>query len=483
MTAESAKSGGVSGGFLRDTARNAAASIILFSARFVAIAVIARVLGVEAFGIVALAILSVDLLILLALAGLPGVISRFLPVTAEAHRPALQALRTRWLVVSLGILAGVAPLVGLFVLDIEGWLVVLFTLWVLASAVQVISLAEFQGSMRFDLVILSLSLGAVVLLIGACAITVFPSLAAAFVILGLAVVAPSLPWFLLRRRDARTEGTGALPPWPEIISYGVNVCIIGALNAIVWNRGELFVVEVRLGETTLGHYGAAVTLTAMVWRLTGLLQGAVTPHLSRKLKAEQGVGTFLGDLTRLTMAIGTTAALGLALMSSEIVALVFGPAYAPSAVILAVMAPGIAMAGAATATTGVQLMSNGRVPRNALILGAVVLLGGAYVLAGLFGAEGAAAARAITMCGVAAAMPLWLIWRGLGPVGREILGEVAGAVLLVALGSCVVLFAGLDAGWRLLIWALCSYAVVVRATGAFTPVGMVRRTLGTLRAL
>ncbi|MFK7945745.1 MAG: lipopolysaccharide biosynthesis protein [Paracoccaceae bacterium] len=474
---------GPTSGFLRDTLRNATGSLILFSARFVALAVIARTLGVEAFGVVALAILSADLMVMLLLAGLPGVIVRFLPILNTAARPEFRVLRRRWLLASAGLLILVAPLVGYLVLDLTGGLIVLFACWVVAGAVQAASLAEIQGAMRFDLVVWSLSLGALALLMGAVLVVLVPTLASAFVALGAAPLAQLLPWFMLARHEARLEGTAQMPSGSEIIRYGTNVCVIAALTAIVWSRGELFVVEARLGETTLGHYGAAVTLTAMVWRLTGLLQGAVTPHLSRRLQTEQGVGPFLADMTRLTMTIAGIAALGIALFGFELVNLIFGVEYAPAGALLAVMAPGIAMAGVTTVTLGVQLMSNARVPRNALICGAISLLGLAWFMSGWFGAEGAATARMLTMCGVAVAMPLWLIWKGSGPLGKQILLELCGTILLVAAGSAISLFADLGFVERALLWLVVSYGVLVRATGAWTPPAMMRQTLGMLRAL
>lgn len=476
-------SGAARGGFLRDTARNALGSVMLFGARFVALAVIARLLGVEMFGTVALAILCVDLMVLVALAGLPGVISRFLPITGGEARAEFRKLRGRWLAYSVAAIVVAMPVVGWAVLDLSEGLLVLLTLWAVASAAQAAALAEMQGALRFELVVTSLALGAVVLLLGAGAMTVFPSLTTAFVAFLAGHLAQLLPWFLVQRREVPPENASRVPMRSEIMRYGLNVCIAAALTAIVWNRGELFVIEIQLGETVLGQYGAAVTLTAMVWRLTGLLQGAVTPHLARRLETETAGGPFLADMTRLTMAISTVAALGIALCGTELVLLVFGSAYAPAGVILTVMAPGIAMAGINTVTVGVQLMSNGRVPRNALIAGAAMLISLAWLLAQSHAAEGAALARAVTMSAVAAVMPLWLIWSGSGPLGRRILTEIAFAILVVSFGSAIALFTGLGTVERAAVWLTIGYAVLVRATGAWSPSAMLQGTLTMLRAL
>ena len=471
------------GSFLRDTVRNALGSILLFGGRFIAIAIIARSLGVEAFGVVVLAILAADLLVMLMLAGLPGVIARFLPVISADDWPRFAALRRNWLLLSSGGLMLTGPLLAHFVLDLHGILIALFVFWVVISAVQAVSLAEIQGTLQFDLVVWACGLGALAFVAGAGFVTLFPSLTTVFLVMAAVPLAQLIPWFILARRNTTPSRDSEMPPRRDVFLYGVNVCFIGALTAVVWSRGELFVVEEQLGELALGHYGAAVTLTAMVWRLTGLLQGAVTPHISRRLKSEEGAGPFLADVSRLTMTIAAIAALGIALFGAELVLLVFGNAYVPTASILAVMAPGIAMAGTLTVTLGVQLMSNARVPRNALAFGAVALLGGAYLLAGWYEAEGAATARMLTMCGVSAAMPLWLIWQGSGALGRQILLELIGTVLLVSIGSALALFGGLDLASRAVIWLVTSYAILVRATGGYTPQAMVRRTLGILRAL
>ncbi|MEM7210489.1 MAG: hypothetical protein AAF479_01140, partial [Pseudomonadota bacterium] len=72
--------------FARDTLKSAGAGLVLTISRFFTMAIIARQLGVEDFGILGFGIFCLDLIALFALAGLPGLTSRYLPLASMDER-------------------------------------------------------------------------------------------------------------------------------------------------------------------------------------------------------------------------------------------------------------------------------------------------------------------------------------------------------------------------------------------------------------
>lgn len=475
---------GEKGAFLRDTVRNGAGGLVLSAGRFIAMALIARTLGVEDFGTVALAIFCSELLTLICLVGLPGVVSRFVPVLTESDRIRFARLRLLWLLGAVTLMAALAPVLALELLGLDHGTALVFTMLVVSGALQTVVQAEIQGRLRFDLLVVSCLLGGVMLVSGAAGLSLFPTISAGLLVFFVAQTVQMLPWFALGKNfDQRAAFPAPLPCGREIAAYGLNVAAVSALTTIVWSRGELLVVEAALGGLTLGHYGAALTISALVWRMTGMLQGAVTPHLSRRLGDTAVLEGFVGDLNRLSMAVSSIVALGLAFFAAEIVVLVFGAAFAPAAPILVSIAPGLTVAGMLTVNLAVQMMSNGRVPRNAFLAGALLLLTLACVLAHAAGGLGAGVARSVAMVAVASAMPLWLIWQGSPGIGGKTLRELFVAVAILVASSALLLSVEMPLGLRAGLWLGLSYAVLVRATGALAPLTMARRTLGILRAL
>ena len=76
-----------------------------------------------------------------------------------------------------------------------------------------------------------------------------------------------------------------MPDRKTIVTYGFNAWVAAITTAIVWGRGEVLIIEAMLSAEMLGHYGAAMTLLALVWRMTQMLHGAVAPHLSNRIKS------------------------------------------------------------------------------------------------------------------------------------------------------------------------------------------------------
>ena len=474
--------------FLRDTVKSAGAGLVMTVTRFFAMAIIARKLGVEGFCVLSFSVFCLDLIALFALAGLPGLTSRFSSLASMSERPGFQRFVSLWLAGSIGIVLVSAPVVAAYVIGLEDWLLYLFCCWSILVVLQTAVTAQMQGAMRFDLLAWGNSAGAAVLILGAIFFIGADDPAGAFAVLAATALTQALPvlllWSGLARPAPPRDASDGLPPRRSIVVYGLNAWVTALTTALVWGRGEVLVIESMLSPKALGYYGAAMTLLAMVWRMTQMLQGAVAPHLSNRIKSGGAeLETFVTSINRLTLAISAGSALLLALCGRELAILVFGEEFRRTGEILAWLAPGAATAGIGTVNLAVQYLSNGRFTRNAVMLAALGLLGGSVLLIDGYGLYGAATMRAAVLIAMSIAMTLWLIDAGYATLGKRVTVEVLATIIVVASASLLSLSTELPFLARGMLWFVMTYLIFGRATGSFVPTRMIRGGVRLLRAL
>lgn len=469
--------------FLRDTVKSAGAALALTGARFAALAIIARKLDVELFGTLAFSIFCLDLLVLTCLMGLPAVISRYLPIATSQDRAVLRALQRKWFLASLGIITGAAPLIASLVVDLSGIALWLFTAWALLTAAQATTQSIMLGAFRYDLFAWSSGLGAAVLMAGAIFLVTEGTLLNGMAVLTLAPAVQMIPMIaMIGKPPIPKPNSSGLPDRSTMLSYGANAWVTALTAALVWSRGELLVVESMLDDRALGLYGAAITLTALVWRLTGLMQGAVAPHLATRMQDREGLTVFVRDISRLTMMVSAAFALAIALLGREIATLMFGAEFAEAGDLMAYLAPGAAMAGIGTVNLCVQYLSNAVVTRNALIVASFALPALSAVLIIWLGADGAATGRSLTLIPLAATMAGWMMLRGYRALGHAVLIELLVIGMLVAAASVIALGGFLPLPGRILLCLAGWYALGYWATGATLPHRMIRGAVAKLGA-
>lgn len=474
--------------FLRDTISSAGAGLAMSVSRFLSMAIIARELGVGNFGILGFSMFCLDLIVLFALAGLPGLTSRFMPLASMRERPGFAKMVRTWLIASALVVLLVSPVVATQVIGLDADAVWIFAIWALLTVLQTATFAQMQGALRFELAAWGNSVGAIVLLAGAWLFVKSGDLTSAFLVLSATVLVQFLPILLLwtgvsKARPPRNDRDG-LPDRKAIGSYGFNAWVAALTTAIVWGRGEVLVIEAMLTAEMLGYYGAAMTLLALVWRMTQMLHGAVAPHLSGRIKSSsRELREFVVQVNRLTLAISAGTALLLALCGQELAVIVFGEAFRPTGEVLALLAPGAAVAGVGTVNLAVQYLSEGRFTRNAVIVATFALLGLSLVLIQEFEILGAAVARATVLICMSISMPLWMILAGYATIGRRTSLELVGAILIVSAASLLNVTTDLSFWMRALLWFGMTYVIFGRATESFLPFGMVRGGVRLLRAL
>ena len=370
---------------------------------------------------------------------------------------------------------------------LEGAAFAIFIIWVLLGACQNIALAEMQGALRYDLVGWSGMMAALVMALGAVLFVSERDLVSAMLVMAASLVFQALPVLRLlgepvRARPGVPQDQPALPATREIVVYGFNAWLVTLTTILVWSRGELIVIEAVLDQRSLGLYGAAITLTALVWRLTGMLQGAVEPHLSRRLSNGGEAEDFIAGMNRLCLTASACCALTVALLGRELSVLVYGSRYAEAGEIMAWLAPGVAVAGIGTVNLAVQYLSQAVFNRNALIVGSVMLLALAWAATQAGGIMGAAGARSVVLLGLGAVMAVWLLRRVYAGLGAEVLKDLAIVASMVGLASMIALVVQPGLAARLGLLCAGCYLLAFRATGRWNPAGMVSSALGQLRS-
>lgn len=124
----------------------------------------------------------------------------------------------------------------------------------------------------------------------------------------------------------------------ELFAYGVNVIgnrLLGFLN----RRSDNLIVGYFLGPVALGYYTVAYRLLPVALELlTGITTAVAMPVLSRLQRQPDQMRDVFYQVTRLTSLIAFPVFTGMSLLAPEIVELFFGAKWAPSAPVMRVLA-------------------------------------------------------------------------------------------------------------------------------------------------
>jgi O-antigen/teichoic acid export membrane protein len=214
-------------------------------------------------------------------------------------------------------------------------------------------------------------------------------------VVGLGVVA----W--LARREGRRHGAlpGAGPlgadARADVIRYARSASALVVLDAVVWQRTEVAFLQALAPAAEVAFYALAFGVAAQVSRIPYQLSVVLFPSFPALVGGGR-VGELAGlhaTAMRYLVLLGAPLAVGLAVTAPAIVRLLYGPAYAPAAPVLAVLALGSLVAFAAGASPAVlhATKRQDRLLRQGMLAAAVDLVL-ALVLIPVAGALGAALA-------------------------------------------------------------------------------------------
>jgi O-antigen/teichoic acid export membrane protein len=390
--------------------------------------VLARTMGIEAYGLYLYAITWTSVLALLARLGLDTAAARFVPALLARNEPALLSgfLRRGSLLVAAGSIVAMA----LFALLVGGVQTGMFAVapdvfWVAAPLIPLVAATHWQkGILRglhrvvraefADRIVLPiLMLGAVVVIL---AHGDAPADAEIFISIQVAAtaLAAALAAFWVCRAVAAYTGSARVYETGTWLRSAMPMAIV-AVAFLVMSQIDILMVGWLRGASEAGTYGIAARVSSL--SLLGLLAintilGPVLAdlHTRGRTAGLQGMMNWSGRLN-LTISAGATALL---LITGPFVLSLFGIVHPDGFTALAILLAGY-LAGAAFGSVGLLLTMTGQERAAAAILLAAIAAN--IVLNALlipsFGITGAATATALTTFFWRAAMGL-TAWRRLG---------------------------------------------------------------------
>ena len=371
--------------------------------------VTARYLAPEAMGRYAFLIWLTGLAAIVLSLGLPTTVTRYAAEALGAGRPreagALLRLVVRWQgAVALAAAVAVAA-AGLFVAGPWRLPLVLAALSVPplvlhgSLAAFLSGLQVFRGQAVLGAATLMLQAALLVLVVALDGgVTGLLLAHAAVNALGLGVLA----W--LARGEGRRRG--ALPPGgplaagarADVLRYARSVSALVVLDAVVWQRTEVAFLQVLAPPAEVAFYALAFGVAAQVSRIPYQLSVVVFPSFPALVGAGRAaeLAGLHATAMRYLVLLGAPLAVGLAVTAPAVVRLLYGPAYAPVAPVLAILALGslvTAAAGASPAVLHATKRQDRLLRQGALAAGADLAL--ALLLVPRAGALGAALASVL----------------------------------------------------------------------------------------
>lgn len=113
---------------------------------------------------------------------------------------------------------------------------------------------------------------------------------------------------------------------------------------VIYGRADLAIVASKLGSEAAGIYAPALTVTNVLFLMPAAIFGVMVPTLSRADPADgRWIQTTTIRFVLLMALLGALLGIGLAWLSPLLIQLLFGAAYQPSADVLRILSPVIAL--------------------------------------------------------------------------------------------------------------------------------------------
>ncbi len=362
---------------------------------------LARVLGPDGRGQLALAVLLLTFLHAFCTLGMPGANVYFVGRGDVRLRSAFRGSLLLWLPCSLA-----ALLVGFAVASlgdailfpgVEPLLLVLAVLCFPLGLMHSLVMSLLQGQERWGpynaiLIVESvLRLGAT-----AAALLVFEAgaVGAMYAHIASTLLLLLLDFALLdiAGNDTGSPSLGAREYASRCWRFGWKLQLNDALNTLNY-RVDQYIVNLLASPAATGIYAVAVTIIEKVWLVSSAAATVLYPRLASLHDDEEARRRLTPEVTRLVLLVTLPTCVGLGFLAEWVVVLLFGAPYAEAAVALRWLIPGVLVMVVAHSTS-VDLNARGR-PEHNLVTGAVVLVlnvGGNLLLIPRYGIAGAAIA-------------------------------------------------------------------------------------------
>jgi len=322
----------------------------------------------------------------------------------------------------------------------------------------------------------------------------------ALLLLPVALLAPSVASFLAVHltvntlaltavvvaawRAGRECGLWAPPsaadrPAAGVLRYTGTVSLLVILDAIVWQRTEVALLQLLSTGAEVAFYALGFGIAGQIARLPYQAAVVLFPEFPRLVGAgrRDELGALHATAMRYLLLLGAPLAIGLAVIGPFLVRFLYGTAYTPAGVVLALLALGSLPAYCAGAGPAVlhAVGREDRLVRQALIAAAVNIVLAATLAPG-YGAVGAALAN-VTAQGLASVLAIRAAVRASAtrvPVGALARGVGAALVMGVGAGLTAAVLGGMTGLLAAILVGAGVYPLALRALGALTAEDMDR---------
>jgi len=393
-----------------DSLRAAAAAITSAGLRFALFAALARLAPTSTVGAFALAQWVADMSAMVCSLGLMAIAPRFLPELRDDPLRLHQFLAhwKRWRRALL-LLAAIAGTLGSIWMNSKAeWSVHVATAaWATAATALGLQTALLTGFQRFDLILrANIWNGVTALLFVSITALIAPQVHYLSMAMALAVLvslwlcrlpvqaAPSIAG-----RNTAETATGWGVDVATLKAFAFNSWLMALLWALAWSRGELPILNHFEGPEQVALFSAATVLAGGAIQFILLGTAAVGPHLTRLWFTDRHAEAIRTAQTAMSVQLLISGLLSLFLMllGSHLLNWIFGGRYEPAYSTLAILALTLPAFSTAAQSHLLQILSNGVINRNLLLLVVAVLMISAWFLVPQLGRDGAAWARLLAI--------------------------------------------------------------------------------------
>ncbi len=203
-----------------------------------------------------------------------------------------------------------------------------------------------------------------------------------------------------------------------------------AVSAIFLSRPELFFLQQFRTVGEVGFYAVALSLANLALQLPVQLTGSLIPFYAERREAGEGEmpSTVFSAVVRSFAYITFPLCFGLAAIAHPLVVSIYGEAFAPSALIVAILAAGSpAYVFVQLTTQYLYSMDRVKVRLVASSLGAIAMVGGCLAVVPIWGGVGAAIVRGAVFLFMGALLLARMRFAGafLGPVVLKVAAAAA----------------------------------------------------------
>lgn len=130
----------------------------------------------------------------------------------------------------------------------------------------------------------------------------------------------------------------SLPHFQSLFAFGINIVGIDLLTFLT-RRSDDFLIGYFLGSTALGYYSVAYRLLLTGMQLiTGVLNQVAVPTFSRLQSEREKIRKALYKVTFFASLISMPAFMGLGVLASELIVVLFGQQWLPSVPVMRILA-------------------------------------------------------------------------------------------------------------------------------------------------